>query len=80
MVRRVSLLDTYNLSVDDCHAYFVGSAEVLVHNAGETSHLVYFGYAPTDLVNLIYIGQTNDIIQRQKDHRADAIAEPENTV
>jgi hypothetical protein len=41
--------------------------------------VVYFGYAPTDTTfsNPIYVGRTNDILDRQAKHRLDAINEPE---
>jgi hypothetical protein len=77
-VRQVPDQETFNLTVEGCHNYFVGSAGVLVHNAGEANHTVYFGYAPTDTAfeNPIYVGRTDDLLRRQSDHRAEAIEKP----
>jgi hypothetical protein len=77
-VRRVPEQETFNLTVEGCHNYFVGSVGVLVHNAGEAKYTVYFGYAPADTTfsNPIYIGYTEDIVRRQTDHRLAAIKEP----
>ena len=77
--RQVPEQETFNLTVEGCHNYFVGTAGVLVHNAGEATHIVYFGYAPTDTTfsNPIYVGRTDDLAGRQAAHWRDAIKKPE---
>jgi hypothetical protein len=77
-LRQVPEQETFNLTVEECHNYFVGSAGVLVHNEGEARFLVYYGFAPTDTTfsNPIYVGYTNNILTRQTGHRLDAIKEP----
>jgi hypothetical protein len=78
-IRKVPEQETYNLTVEGCHNYFVGSTGVLVHNAGEANNTVYFGYDPTDTTfsNPIYVGCTDDLLERQSRHRLDAINKPE---
>ena len=78
-VRQVPLQSTFNLTVDGCHNYYVGNLGVLVHNAGEATHSVYFGYAPTDatMANPIYVGRAENVLRRQGQHRLEATAEPQ---
>lgn len=75
---KVSNQQTFNFTVEDCHNYFVGESGVLVHNGGEATHLVYFGFAPTDVefTTAIYVGRTEDLLDRQYKHRVDAVVEP----
>ncbi len=72
----VSEQNTYNLTVADCHTYFVGKEGVLVHNEDTRNGKVYIGRDREG--NIIYVGQTKqDILDREKNHRANAIKKPE---
>ena len=67
---------TYNLQVDPSPTYFVG-AGVLVHNNGAPSYnfgnlRIYIGVNP-NFPGFVYVGQTDDIVRRQKEHRDEAI-------
>jgi hypothetical protein len=79
-MRGVPEQTTFNLTVDGCHNYFIGEPGVLVHNGGEPTYKVYFGYAPTDTTfsNPIYVGLTDQTIPaREGQHRAQALKNPE---
>jgi hypothetical protein len=69
---------TFNLTVEECHNFFVGDMEVLVHNEGETGWLVYLGYAPSDtaFTTPIYVGMTNNLNATRIRHHADARENP----
>jgi uncharacterized protein YneR len=68
--------NTYNLTVAECHTFFVGKYGVLVHNQDTRNGKVYIGRDPQG--NIIYVGQTKqDILNRQKNHHANAIKKPE---
>jgi predicted GIY-YIG superfamily endonuclease len=76
IVQDVSEQDTYNLTVADCHTYFVGKEGVLVHNQDTKNGKVYIGRDPQE--NIIYVGQTKqDLLKREKNHHDDAIKKPE---
>jgi hypothetical protein len=77
VMREIAEQDTYNLTVADCHTYFVGEEGLLVHNADETPKgKVYIGRDRDG--NIIYVGQTKqDLLSRESDHHGDAIKEPE---
>ncbi|MCA1577389.1 MAG: DUF4157 domain-containing protein [Acidobacteria bacterium] len=67
---------TYNLQVDKTPTYFVGPG-VLVHNNGAPSYgfgnlRIYLGVNP-NFPGSVYVGQTDDIARRQKEHREEAI-------
>ena len=73
---------TYNLHIEQFSTYFVGSG-VLVHNAGAPAYnfgdlLIYEGTNPK-FPGKIYIGQTDDIIRRRGEHRAEAETELRRT-
>jgi len=75
-LRRVAETPTWNLTVDDCHTYFVAAARVLVHNAGESGGKIYIGRNPAG--KIVYVGLTkDDLLDRQAAHRQDAINEPD---
>jgi hypothetical protein len=65
---------TYNLHVETSFTYFVDCG-VLVHNDGPSYSFgnlrIYAGYNP-DFPGYVYIGQTDDIPGRQKEHREEA--------
>lgn len=70
--------ETYNLTVEDSHTYFVSALRVLVHNEGEIpTGKIYIGYDPQG--NPIYVGQTRqDIDVRQSQHRTQGAQDPDN--
>lgn len=75
-VQDVPEQNTYNLTIADCHTYFVGKQGVLVHNEDRRNGKVYIGRDPQG--NIIYVGQTKqDILDREKNHHTDAIKKPE---
>ncbi len=67
---------TYNLTVDDCHTYYVGQSGILVHNTGDAAAgQIYLGYLNGEVV---YVGQTKQTLaQRMKGHLNDALRSPE---
>jgi uncharacterized LabA/DUF88 family protein len=74
-VQEVPGAKTFNLRVQQFSTYFVGTG-VLVHNAGAPSYdfgnlSIYEGVNP-DFPGKVYIGQTDDLIGRQGEHRAEA--------
>ncbi len=75
-IESVSLVEretpTWNLSIAPCPTYFVGPG-FLVHNAGTFNLgniIIYEGYNEA-FPDLIYIGQTNDLKVRERDHQAE---------
>lgn len=74
-VQDVSEKNTYNLTIAECHTFFVGQQGVLVHNEDKRNGKVYIG---RDLQgNIIYVGQTKqDILNREKNHHANADKRP----
>ena len=81
MVQEVPEQESYNLSIADCHTYFVGKEGFLVHNADEGSPeargigKIYIGRNAAG--NIIYVGQTKqDLLTRQANHRRDARKNP----
>ncbi|WP_444891844.1 Hint domain-containing protein [Microbulbifer sp. TRSA001] len=70
--------DTFNITVENAHTYYVGSSKVLVHNDGsDVNGKVYIGYNKSD--SPIYVGQTLQTIKaRQAQHTAEGIADPVN--
>ncbi|MFP4411717.1 polymorphic toxin-type HINT domain-containing protein, partial [Coleofasciculus sp.] len=76
-IRQVVEQDTYNLTVSDCHTYFVGSEGLLVHNADEVPKgKIYIGRDPQG--NIIYVGQTKQTLwEREFQHHSDAVKQPE---
>jgi hypothetical protein len=67
---------SYNLRIDRSPTYFVGTG-VLVHNNGVQSYSfgnlrIYIGVNP-NFPGYVYVGQTDDIVRRQKEHREEAI-------
>jgi hypothetical protein len=77
-IREVEEQDTYNLTVADCHTYFVGNTGILVHNEDETPRgKIYIGRDPIT-GEIVYVGQTKqELDTRESDHHRDAIKEPE---
>ena len=76
IVQDVPEQNTYNLTIADCHTFFVGALGVLVHNEDSRNGKVYIGRDPQG--NIIYVGQTKqDILNREKNHHANAIKRPE---
>jgi hypothetical protein len=77
-IREVEEQDTYNLTVADCHTYFVGNTGILVHNEDETPRgKIYIGRDPITK-EVVYVGQTKqEIDTRKSGHHRDAIQEPE---
>lgn len=72
-VHEVSEQETYNLSIAECHTYFIGNEGFLVHNADEKPNgKIYVGRDPKT-GEVIYVGQTKqDIDERIRQHRDDA--------
>ena len=76
VVEDVSEQNTYNLTIADCHTYFVGKQGVLVHNEDKRNGKVYIGRDRQG--KIIYVGQTKqDILNREKNHHTDAVKRPE---
>jgi len=73
--RDVASLPTYNIAVAGAPTYFVGPG-VLVHNQGPARYAFgpYMIYEGRNLAypDRVYIGQTNDLGRRQREHRDDA--------
>ncbi len=70
------LASTYNLHVERSSTYFVG-AGVLVHNNGGTTYSfgnlrIYVG-VNANFPGYVYVGQTDDLVRRQEEHRTEAI-------
>jgi hypothetical protein len=72
--------DTYNLEVETTHNYYVGERPVLVHNGtGDDSAFaittrtqqVIYGIYDTELQMFIYVGKSDDIKTRFKEHLRD---------
>ncbi len=66
---------TYNIEVTNVPTYFVGPG-VLVHNQGPVryafgQYMIYEGRNPT-YPDRVYIGQTNNLARREREHRDDA--------
>jgi hypothetical protein len=76
VVQEVPEQETYNLTVADCHTYFVGKEGFLVHNADEVpTGKIYIGRDRDG--KLIYVGQTKqDLLTRQANHRRDGRKSP----
>ncbi len=74
-LREAPYAPTYNLHVEKSFTYFVG-AGVLVHNDGQSYSFgnlrIYAGVNP-DFPDYVYIGQTDDLVGRQQEHRDEAI-------
>ena len=72
--REAPFAATYNLHVETSFTYFVG-AGLLVHNDGPSYSFgnlrIYAGYNP-DFPDYVYIGQTDDLVRRQQEHREEA--------
>ena len=69
--------DTFNLTVENAHTYFVDEAKILVHNDGnQVNGKIYVGIDPKG--NPIYVGQTvQPLPKREGQHHAEAAANPE---
>jgi hypothetical protein len=65
--------ETFNLTVENAHTYFVGSGNVLVHNDGNgVNGKVYLGINSAG--QPIYVGQTvQTLAARQTQHQAEAL-------
>jgi len=76
VVLEVAEQESYNLSIADCHTYFVGREGFLVHNADEVPiGKIYIGR--DEAGNIIYVGQTKqDLLTRQANHHRDARKNP----
>jgi len=73
--RDVVAAPTYNIAVTGAPTYVVGPG-VLVHNQGPARYafgpyMIYEGRNPA-YPDRVYIGQTNDLSRRQREHRDDA--------
>jgi len=73
--RVVASMSTYNLEIAGASAYFVGPG-VLVHNQGPVRYAFggYMIYEGRSLKHKdkVYIGQTNNLRRREREHRDDA--------
>lgn len=69
--------DTYNLTVDNFHTYFVGFEGFLVHNASEVPlGKIYVGRDSEG--NIIYVGKTKqDLLDRESQHHDEGAKKPE---
>lgn len=65
--------ETFNLTVENAHTYYVGDEAILVHNDGNgTNGKIYFGLNSSGTP--IYVGQTVQTLSaRQTQHQAEAL-------